>query len=65
MPGPHTLTDKISKPVGGTRYAGGVWAPSIRHHAGKFYVYWATPDDGVFMATATRCRQAHGARRSR
>ena len=54
MPGPHTLTDAISKPVGGTRYAGGVWAPSIRHHAGRFYVYWATPDEGVFMATAVR-----------
>ncbi len=54
MPGPHTLTDAISKPVGGTRYAGGAWAPSIRHHAGRFYVYWATPDEGVFMATATR-----------
>ncbi|HET9510967.1 MAG TPA: glycoside hydrolase 43 family protein, partial [Sphingomonas sp.] len=52
MPGPHTLTDTISKPVGGTRYAGGVWAPSIRHHAGRFYVYWATPDEGVFMASA-------------
>lgn len=53
MPGPHTLTDKISKPIGGTKYASGVWAPSIRHHAGKFWVYWATPDEGVFMATAT------------
>ncbi|MFV1919354.1 glycoside hydrolase 43 family protein [Sphingomonas sp. MJ1 (PH-R8)] len=52
MPGPHSLTDKISKPVGGTRYAGGVWAPSIRHHDGRFYVYWATIDEGVFMATA-------------
>ena len=53
MPGPHTLTDKISKPIGGTKYASGVWAPSIRHRAGKFYVYWATPDEGVFMSTAT------------
>lgn len=53
MPGPHTLTDTISKPIGGTKYASGVWAPSIRHHAGKFWVYWATPDEGVFMATAT------------
>lgn len=52
MPGPHSLTDKISKPVGGTRYAGGVWAPSIRHHDGRFYVYWATIEEGVFMATA-------------
>ena len=54
MPGPHTLTDAISKPVGGTRYAGGVWAPSIRFHAGRFHVYWATPDEGIFMATAAR-----------
>ncbi len=53
MPGPHTLTDAISKPIGGTRYGGGVWAPSIRHHAGRFYVFWATPDEGVFMASAT------------
>ncbi|WP_233221978.1 glycoside hydrolase family 43 protein [Allosphingosinicella deserti] len=54
MPGPHTLTDKISKPIGGTRYASGVWAPSIRHHDGRFYVYWATPDEGVFMSTSVR-----------
>ncbi|MFZ5746756.1 MAG: glycoside hydrolase 43 family protein [Pseudomonadota bacterium] len=53
MPGPHTLTDRISKPTGGTRYASGVWAPSIRFHDGRFYVYWATPDEGIFMATAT------------
>ncbi|WP_380780588.1 glycoside hydrolase 43 family protein [Sphingomonas sp. R86520] len=52
MPGPHTLTDAVSKPVGGTRYAGGVWAPSIRFHAGRFYVYFATPDEGIFMASA-------------
>jgi beta-xylosidase len=52
MPGPHTLDDTISEPIGGTKYASGVWAPSIRHHQGKYYVYWATPDEGVFMATA-------------
>lgn len=50
---PFTLTDAVSKPVGkGLRYAGGVWAPAIRHHDGQFYVYWPTPDEGVFMATA-------------
>lgn len=53
MPGPHMLDDTRSKPIGGTRYASGVWAPAIRHHQGKFYVYWATPDEGVFMSTAT------------
>ncbi|MCW3848884.1 glycoside hydrolase 43 family protein [Sphingomonas sp. LB-2] len=52
MPGPHTLTDQLSKPIGGTKYASGVWAPSIRHHNGLFYVYWPTPDEGIFMATA-------------
>jgi beta-xylosidase len=56
MPGPHTLTDKISKPIGGTRYAAGVWAPAIRHHNGLFYVYWPTPAEGIFMATAKRAK---------
>jgi beta-xylosidase len=53
MPGPHTLDDTISKPIGGTKYASGVWAPAIRFHQGKFYVYFPTPDEGIFMATAT------------
>jgi beta-xylosidase len=52
MPGPHELDDTISKPIGGTKYASGVWAPSIRFHDGRFYVYWATPDEGVFMSSA-------------
>jgi len=38
----------------GQRYAGGVWAPAIRMHDGLFYVYFATPNEGVFMATAQR-----------
>ncbi|WP_253717691.1 glycoside hydrolase 43 family protein [Sphingomonas sp. AP4-R1] len=54
MPGPHMLTDATSKPIGGTRYAGGVWAPSLRFHDGLFYAYWPTPDEGIFMATARR-----------
>ena len=54
LPAPTTLTDSTSKPVGeGTRYAGGVWAPSLRYHQGKFYVYWATPGEGIFMSTAS------------
>jgi beta-xylosidase len=52
MPGPFQITDATSKPVTGTRYASGVWAPAIRFHDGLFYVYWPTPDEGVFMATA-------------
>lgn len=30
----------------------GVWAPSIRHHGGEFYIYWGDPDYGVFMVKA-------------
>lgn len=34
-------------------YGGGSWAPSIRYHDGKFWVYFCTPDEGLFMTTAT------------
>ncbi|MCX7010548.1 MAG: family 43 glycosylhydrolase [Kiritimatiellaeota bacterium] len=35
------------------RYGRGIWAGAIRHHAGKFWVYFGTPDEGYFMSTAT------------
>lgn len=34
------------------RYAGGSWAPSIRYHDNKFWVYFCTPHEGLFMSTA-------------
>ncbi|HEX8425266.1 glycoside hydrolase 43 family protein [Hymenobacter sp.] len=34
------------------RYGKGVWAGAIRYHAGKFWVYFGTPDEGYFMSTA-------------
>ena len=30
-------------------HGNGIWAPSIRHHNGEFYIYWGDPDYGVFM----------------
>ena len=36
----------------GNRYGGGIWAPAIRKHAGRFYVYFPTPDEGIFMSSA-------------
>lgn len=30
----------------------GIWAGSIRFHAGKFWVYFGTPDQGFYMSTA-------------
>ena len=32
----------------------GSWAPSIRYHDGLFYVYFCTPNEGLFMANAKR-----------
>ncbi|WP_151732948.1 glycoside hydrolase family 43 protein [Paenibacillus tengchongensis] len=34
------------------QFGRGVWAPSLRHHDGKFWIYFGTPDEGIFMVTA-------------
>ncbi len=44
--GPEMNWDRMS------RYGNGIWAGSIRHHAGRFRVYFGTPDEGFFMSTA-------------
>jgi beta-xylosidase len=40
--------------VGGNRYGKGVWAPSIRKHDGLYYVYFPTPNEGIFVSTAAK-----------
>ncbi len=35
------------------RYNRGIYAGAIRFHAGKFWVFFTTMDEGVFMTTAT------------
>ena len=35
------------------RYGRGVWAGCIREREGRFYCYFGTPDEGIFVATAT------------
>lgn len=32
----------------------GVWAPSIRFHNGRFWIFFSTPDEGIFMVSAER-----------
>lgn len=34
------------------RYGNGIWAGAIRHHAGRFWIYFGTPQEGYFMTTA-------------
>jgi len=31
----------------------GVWAPSLRHHDGKFWIFYPDPDFGIYVITAT------------
>lgn len=40
--------DHFSRP----RHGGGVWAPSIRHHGGEFYIYYPDPDFGLYVIKA-------------
>jgi beta-xylosidase len=35
----------------------GVWAPSLRHHGGFFWIYYGDPDRGIYM---TRARDPRG-----
>lgn len=56
----HVVTRMTMSPrysmVGGNRYGGGVWAPAIRRHKGLFYVYFPTPQEGIFVSTARDIR---------
>jgi beta-xylosidase len=45
--GPELNWDRMN------RYNRGIYAGAIRFHAGKFWVYFTTMDEGVFMTTAT------------
>ena len=37
-------------------FGGGSWAPSIRWHDGRFYVFFCTYEEGLFMSSATDAR---------
>ncbi|MGV9878788.1 family 43 glycosylhydrolase [Streptomyces sp. NPDC003006] len=38
------------------RHDCGVWAPSLRHHDGRFWIFWGDPDHGVHQVNAPRIR---------
>jgi beta-xylosidase len=52
------LTDATERyklnPAMGHRYSAGIWAPAIRFHNGRFYVYFPTPTEGIFMSSAQK-----------
>jgi beta-xylosidase len=52
-----TLVNHALRELPHPRYADvqpgqGVWAPAIRHHAGHFWIFFPTPDEGIFVITA-------------
>ncbi|MDE6377400.1 MAG: glycoside hydrolase 43 family protein [Duncaniella sp.] len=34
------------------RYGRGIWAGTLRHHEGRFYLFFGTPDEGFFMTSS-------------
>lgn len=53
-----TLAGHALAKVPGERYdrvqpGCGVWAPAIRFHAGKFWIFFPTPDEGIYVTTAS------------
>ncbi|MFD0022049.1 family 43 glycosylhydrolase [Streptomyces sp. NPDC058382] len=40
----------------GPRHDRGVWAPSLRHHAGRFWIFWGDPDHGIQQISAEDVR---------
>jgi len=52
-----TIINHAVKNLPHPRYAGvqpgcGVWAPAIRFHAGKFWIFFPMPDEGIYVTTA-------------
>jgi len=50
------IYDSIDAPGYDTfeHYGDGSWAPSIRYHDGKFYVFFCTPTEGLYMTCSEK-----------
>lgn len=48
----HAVENLPSERYNSVQHGGGVWAPSIRWHAGKFWVVFPMPDEGIYVTTA-------------
>jgi beta-xylosidase len=36
------------------RHGSGVWAPALRHHGGRFWIFYPDPDHGIFVLSAEK-----------
>ena len=58
----HALPRLVPEDVfASPQHGAGVWAPAIRHHAGKYWIYYPDPDYGIYLITATDPRGAWSA----
>jgi beta-xylosidase len=48
----HAAASLPSPRYDAPQHGNGVWAPSLRYHAGRFWVYFGDPDLGIFMTSA-------------
>lgn len=48
----HALTELPHPRYADVQHGQGVWAPAIRHHAGRFWIFFPTPDEGIYVTTA-------------
>ncbi len=49
----HALPELPGRHYSLPRHGSGVWAPALRHHDGKFWIFYPDPDHGIFVLTAT------------
>lgn len=49
----HALRELPHPRYAEVQHGQGVWAPAIRHHDGRFWIFFPTPDEGIFVTTTT------------
>ncbi|MFL5540711.1 MAG: glycoside hydrolase 43 family protein, partial [Longimicrobiaceae bacterium] len=48
----HALPRLYGAAFDSAQHGNGVWAPSIRHHGGWFWIFWGDPDRGIYRVRA-------------
>src|SRR4051812_17739323 len=54
----HALKNLPHPRFSDVQHGQGVWAPAIRHHAGRFRIFFPMPDEGLYVTTADDPRAA-------
>ena len=51
----HALQELLPREVfASVQHGKGVWAPAIRHHNGRFRIYWGDPDRGIMTVSSEK-----------